>query len=267
MTNAAITGNPLRDPKKIARKYISIAIFAVIVLYIGKIIILDGTDWERLGSVEEVIKTVLFFVPDFAFFPETVVPLLETLLIAFWGTALAVILCLPIAYMAARNVTPFPWITYPLGRCLIVLSRSTHEIIFALIYISALGLGPLPGILALASRSLGFMAKTTSEAIENASPGPIEAMEALGANRFLVFFYGVMPQIFPIFVGNVIFQLDINIRRASILGLVGGGGIGLMFAQVMQNLQYDRAGTIVVGITSMVIIGEFISNRIRARLV
>ena len=136
-----------------------------------------------------------------------------------------------------------------------------------MIYISALGLGPLPGILALASRSLGFMAKTTSEAIENASPGPIEAMEALGANRFLVFFYGVMPQIFPIFVGNVIFQLDINIRRASILGLVGGGGIGLMFAQVMQNLQYDRAGTIVVGITSMVIIGEFISNRIRARLV
>jgi phosphonate transport system permease protein len=178
-----------------------------------------------------------------------------------------VVLSLPVAYLAAKNVAPLPWITYPLGRCLIVLSRSTHEIIFALIFISALGLGPLPGILALAARSLGFMAKTTSEAIENVSPGPIEAMEAAGANRAMVFFFGVVPQIFPIFVGNVIFQLDINLRRASILGLVGGGGIGLMFAEVMQNLQYDRAGMIVVGITAMVVIGEFLSNRIRARLV
>ena len=267
MIDVAVTGNPLREPKKLARKYFAIGLFAALILYIGKIIIIDGTDWARMGSVEEVINTALFFVPDFSFFPQTVIPLLETLLIAFWGTALAVVISLPVAYLAARNVTPFPWITYPLGRCMIVLSRSTHEIIFALIYISAVGLGPLPGILALASRSLGFMAKTTSEAIENVSKGPIEAMEAVGANRAMVFFFGVVPQIYPIFIGNVIFQLDINLRRASILGLVGGGGIGLMFAEVMQNLQYDRAGMIVVGITAVVVIGEFISNRIRARLV
>ena len=267
MIGMAVTGNPLREPKKLMRKYFAIGVFAIIILYIGKIIIIEGTDWARMGSVEEVIKTALFFMPDVSFFPQTVIPLLETLLIAFWGTALAVVISLPVAYLAARNVTPVPWITYPLGRCLIVLSRSTHEIVFALIFISALGLGPLPGILALASRSLGFMAKTTSEAIENVSQGPIEAMEAVGANRAMVFFFGVVPQIFPIFVGNMIFQLDINLRRASILGLVGGGGIGLMFAEVMQNLQYDRAGTIVVGITAMVVMGEFISNRIRARLV
>ena len=267
MIGMAVTGNPLREPKKLMCKYFAIGVFAIIIFYIGKIIIIEGTDWARMGSVEEVIKTALFFVPDVSFFPQTVIPLLETLLIAFWGTALAVVISLPVAYLAARNVTPVPWITYPLGRCLIVLSRSTHEIVFALIFISALGLGPLPGILALASRSLGFMAKTSSEAIENVSQGPIEAMEAVGANRAMVFFFGVVPQIFPIFVGNMIFQLDINLRRASILGLVGGGGIGLMFAEVMQNLQYDRAGTIVVGITAMVVMGEFISNRIRARLV
>jgi phosphonate transport system permease protein len=239
----------------------------VIVVYIGDTIIIEGTDWERMGSFEEVVKTMLYFLPDLSFFPQTVVPLLETLLIAFWGTVLAIVFCLPIAFLAARNITPLPWLTYPLGRSMIVLSRSTHEVIFALIYISALGLGPLPGILALASRSLGFMAKTTSEAIENVKKGPIEAMEAVGANRATIFFFGVMPQIFPIFVGNAIFQLDINIRRASILGLVGGGGIGLMFAEVMQNLQYDRAGMIVVGITAMVVLGEFISNRVRERLV
>lgn len=263
----AITGNPLREPKVIFRRYLTFGIAAAIVLAIGKDIIIDETDWERMGALQEMTKTALFFLPELSFFPKTVLPLLETLLMALWGTLLAMVVSIPVAFLAARNITPMPWITYPLGRALIVLSRSTHEIIFALIFVSALGLGPLPGILALAARSIGFLAKTTAEAIENAHPGPIEAMEAAGANRLMVFFFGVMPQIFPIFVGNVIFQLDINIRRASILGLVGGGGIGLMFAEVMQNLQYGRAGMIVVGITAMVVVGEFISNRVRQRLI
>ena len=266
MTDAAIA-NPLRDPKDTYRRYTIFGVCAVFVLVVAKDIIIDETDWERMGTLAEMVKTALFFLPEWSFFPQTVGPLLETLLIALWGTMLAVVVSVPIAYLAARNITPVPWLTYPLGRGLIILSRSTHEIIFALIYVSALGLGPLPGILALATRSLGFLAKTTAEAIENANPGPIEAMEATGANRLMVFCYGVVPQIFPIFVGNVIFQMDINIRRASILGLVGGGGIGLMFAEVMQNLYYGRAGMIVVGITAMVVIGEFISNRVRQRLI
>ncbi len=267
MSSITITGNPLREPRDVYRRYAIFGIASLIVLAIAKDIVIDETDWERMGTITEMVETTLYFVPDWSFFPETVIPLLETLLIALWGTILAVVVSLPVAYLAARNITPLPWITYPLGRVLIVLSRSTHEIIFALIFVSALGLGPLPGILALASRSLGFLAKTTAEAIENANPGPMEAMQANGANRMMVFCFGVMPQIFPIFVGNVIFQMDINIRRASILGLVGGGGIGLMFGEVMQNLQYDRAGMIVVGITAMVVGGEVLSNRIRQRLI
>jgi len=267
MTDATAIGNPLREPKTILRRYAMFGVATLFVLVVAYDIIILETDWARMGSLEEMVKTTLFFVPEWSFFPKTVVPLLETLLIALWGTTLAVVVSLPIAYLAARNISPMPWLTYPLGRMLIVLSRSTHEIIFALIYVSALGLGPLPGILALASRSLGFLAKTTAESIENANPGPIEAMQATGANPLMVFCFGVMPQIFPIFVGNVIFQLDINIRRASILGLVGGGGIGLMFGEVMQNLQYGRAGMIVVGITAMVVMGEFMSNRIRQRLI
>lgn len=130
----------------------------------------------------------------------------------------------------------------------------------------ALGLGPLAGILALASRSLGFLAKTTAEAIENVNRGPIEAMEATGAGRSMVFLYGVMPQVLPVLVGNVIFTLEINLRRASILGLVGAGGIGYVFADVIQTLQYERVGTIVLGIIALVIMGEFLSNRIRSRI-
>ncbi|MBT6609181.1 MAG: ABC transporter permease subunit, partial [Rhodospirillaceae bacterium] len=197
MTDAAIA-NPLRDPKETFRRYTIFGVCAVFLLVIGKDIIIDETDWARMGTLAEMVKTALFFVPEWSFFPQTVGPLLETLLIALWGTILAVTVSVPIAYLAARNITPFPVLTYPLGRGLIILSRSTHEIIFALIYVSALGLGPLPGILALATRSLGFLAKTTAEAIENANPGPIEAMEATGANRLMVFCYGVVPQIFPI---------------------------------------------------------------------
>jgi phosphonate transport system permease protein len=111
------------------------------------------------------------------------------------------------------------------------------------------------------------MAKTTAEAIENVIPGPIEAIEATGAGPIKVFLFGVVPQVFPIWVGNVIFQLDINLRRASILGLVGAGGIGLMFAEKMQMLEYDKAGSVVLGITAMVIVGEYFSNRIRTRLI
>ena len=180
MTDAAIA-NPLREPKRIFRRYAIFGVFAVFVLAVGKDIIIDDTDWARMGTLQEMVKTAMFFLPEWSFFLKTVGPLLETLLIALWGTILAVVVSLPIAYLAARNISPLPWITYPLGRGLIVLSRSTHEIIFALIYVSALGLGPLPGILALATRSLGFLAKTTAEAIENTNPGPIEAMESAGA--------------------------------------------------------------------------------------
>jgi phosphonate transport system permease protein len=229
-------------------------------------VVVDEVDWKRLGGTTEMLKTLSYFAPDWAYFPQIVRPLLETLLMAFWGTFLAVCLALPVAYLAARNITPHRWITFPIGRSLIVLTRSTHEVIFALIYVAALGLGPLAGILALASRSLGFVAKTTAEAIENVQKGPIEAMEAAGASRIAVFLYAVIPQVMPAFVGNVIFSLEINLRRAAILGLVGAGGIGYVFAEAMQSLQYDRVGTIVIGLIGLVVAGEFLSNRVRARI-
>jgi phosphonate transport system permease protein len=265
VSDATTYDNPLHNRRAIIRAAAIILVASLVVLAMGKHILVDETDWSRMGG-GVILKTTLSFVPDLAFFPKTILPLLETLLIAFWGTALAVVMAAPVAYFAAKNVTPHYPATYALGRLLIVLSRSTHEIIFALLYVSAVGLGPLPGIMALASRSIGFVAKTTAEAIENVDRGPIEAIEATGAGQLKVFFFGVAPQIYPIVIGNVIFQLDINLRRAAILGLVGGGGIGLLFAELMQRIEYDKAGTVVMGITGMVILGEYVSNRIRTRV-
>lgn len=267
MSDAARVENPLRPGPVILRRYAAFIAATLAVLAMAQQIIVAETDWARMGSGAELLREAAAFLPNLAFMPEVLFPLLETLLMALWGTAMAVALSIPIAYLAAKNISPFYPLAYGFGRGVIVLSRSTHEIIFALLFVSALGLGPLPGILALGCRSVGFMSKTTAEAIENIIPGPVEAIEATGAGPIRVFLFGIVPQVFPIWLGNVIFQLDINLRRASILGLVGAGGIGLMFAEKMQMLEYDKAGSVVLGITVMVIVGEYISNRIRTRLI
>ncbi|MDX1527481.1 MAG: phosphonate ABC transporter, permease protein PhnE [Gammaproteobacteria bacterium] len=259
--------NPLRERRVVLRRYLRNAVIGALLALMAYHIFVIETDWARIGGPGDVLRTTAEFLPDLSFVPAILDPLLETLLIAFWGTVLATAVAMPVAYIAARNVTPVYPLTYTIGRAIIVLSRSVHELIFALIFVSALGLGPLPGILALGIRSIGFLAKTTSEAIENVDRRPIEAMEATGANAFSVFLFGNFPQIFPVVVGNVIFQLDINLRRASILGMVGAGGIGYVFAEQMQAYNWNNAGTVVLGIAVMVIAGEFISNRIRTRLI
>lgn len=259
--------NPLRERRVLIKRYGRYMLVAALLSAMAFHIFVVETDWARMGGIGEILSTTAEFLPDLAFFPVILEPLFETLLIAFWGTSLATVIAMPVAYIAARNVTPFFPITYPLGRAIIVLSRSVHELIFALIFVSALGLGPLPGIIALGCRSIGFLAKTTSEAIENVDRRPIEAMEATGTNPISVFLFGIFPQIYPIVVGNVIFQLDINLRRASILGMVGAGGIGYVFSEQMQAYNWNNAGTVVLGIALMVIMGEFISNRVRTRLI
>ena len=262
-----LTENPLRERRVVLRRYARNIVAGILLCAMGYHILVIETDWARVGGIADILSTTAEFLPNLAFLPIILEPLLETLLIAFWGTTIATVIAMPVAYFAARNVTPYYPITYPLARGIIVLSRSVHELIFALIFVSALGLGPLPGILALGIRSIGFLAKTTAEAIENADRRPVEAMQATGANAFVVFLFGNFPQIYPVVVGNVIFQLDINLRRASILGMVGAGGIGYVFAEQMQAYEWNNAGTVVLGIACLVILGELVSNRIRTRLI
>ena len=255
--------NPLRPRGVIAWLYARNAAFATVVVLLAVHVFVFQTDWSRTSGIGEMARTAAWFLPDLAYFPSILIALFETALIAFWGTAIGMAVAIPIAVLAARNVTPFGLVSYWSGRVIIVLSRSVHELVFALIFVSALGLGALPGIFALAVRSIGFMAKTTAEAIENVEIGPLEAIEATGAKRIAVILFAVLPQVFPIFVGNVIFQFDINLRRAAILGMVGAGGIGLIFAEQIMVLAYDRAGTVVLGVVLMVLLGEFVSNRLR----
>lgn len=259
--------NPLRESGDILRRYAIYATFTVVVLAMSVDLLVISTDWSRMGSPSQIADTILSLAPDLGYIPKILIPLFETALMAFWGTLLAVLMSIPIAYLAATTTTPSMLLTFPIGRALIIVSRSIHEIIFALIFVAALGLGPLPGIMALACRSVGFMSKTTAEAIENVNRGPIEAIEATGAGNMARFVFAVVPQIFPIFLGNAIFQFDINIRRAAILGIVGAGGIGLHFSEQMKTYNYGNATACVLAVVVLVIVGEIISNRIRTKLI
>ena len=262
-----IVDNPLRQPPVVARRYAAYSLVAVIVLGMSYHLLVIETDWARMGSLGEIADNLVGLLPNLAFLPKIMVPLLETAVMAFWGTLLAVIMSVPVAYISATTTTPSMLLAFPLGKVIIVGSRSTHEIIFALIFVAALGLGPLPGIMALACRSIGFMSKTTAEAIENINRRPVEAIASTGAGKISCFLFGVVPQVLPTFLGNAIFQFDINIRRAAILGMVGAGGIGLYFSEQMKSYNYGNAGACVLAVVILVVVGEVISNRIRTKLI
>ena len=136
------------------------------------------------------------------------------------------------------------------------ISRSVHEIIWALIFVGAVGLGALPGILALAFRSVGFISKIISESIEGADKKPIEAIRAAGGSGFDVMYYGIIPQILPTVIGTIIFEWDINIRRSAVMGLVGAGGLGLAFFRQMHMSNYPGVTTVIMFIVGLILVGE-----------
>jgi len=177
--------NPLRERRTIVRRYVRNSLIGVLLVAMAYHIFVVETDWARMGGIAEILSTTAEFLPNLAFFPTILQPLLETLLLAFWGTTIATLVALPVAYLAARNVTPYYPLTYPFGRAIIVISRSVHELIFALLFVAAPGLGAFPGILALACRSIGFMSKTTAEALEitpEEASAAVRACRALGLN-------------------------------------------------------------------------------------
>jgi len=245
-----------RKKYKAVRYGLYIFIFLLVIGSIQTTIIKD-TDWEKIGTFGTVLKALArFFPPDFSFFQQLVKPTIETFMIACLGTALAIILAIPVSWFAAHNISPYTPITYPIGRAIMTLSRSVHEIVWGLIFVAAVGLGAFPGILAVGMRSIGFISKLTAEAIEDINPGQMEAIRATGANEFQVILYAVIPQILPVFVGNTIFQWDINIRRATIMGLVGAGGLGLTFHRQLVMYNYGGVTTVIIAILLLIAIGE-----------
>lgn len=244
------------------------AIFVAMGIWCLNGTVIADTDWSRLGGAQGIFSSVArFFLIDFGLTPELIIPTIETFMIACVGTILGCFFSLPVAWLGAVNVTPSRTLLYPVGRFLMVLSRSVHEIVWALIFVTAVGLGALPGILAIAMRSVGFISKITAEAIENIDKKPVEAIRAVGGNEFQMMYYGILPQIYPVVIGTVIFEWDINIRRAAVMGLVGAGGLGLTFFRQMNSFNYGGVTMVILAILLLILIGEVVSHYLRKAVI
>ena len=253
--------------RKRGSRFFIYAFFLVIVLWSVKVTIIEDTDWERMGSIGKVISSAArFFGVDFNLFPDLLIPSLETFMISLLGTFLGVLICIPATWFGALNITPFKPITYPIGRLLMTLSRSIHEIVWALFFVSVFGLGALAGKFSIAERSVGFIAKMSAEAIEDINPGPIEAIRSTGANGFQVLIFGIIPQVIPQVLSVIIFEWEINIRRSAILGLVGAGGLGLVFFRQMNTFNFHGDTAVITAILGIIVIGEFVSHYVRKKV-
>ena len=243
-------------------------VMMALVLWSVNVTIIEDTDWERMGSLGEVLASAgRFFGIDFSLIPNLFEPAIETFMISCLGTLLGVIICVPAIWFGALNITPFKPITYPIGRFMMTISRSIHENVWALFFVAVLGLGALPGIFAIAVRSVGFIAKMSAEAIEDIELGPLDAIRATGANRFQVLLFAILPQVLPQVIGVILFEWEINIRRSAILGLVGAGGLGLVFFRQMNTYNYHGVTTVILAILGIIIIGEIVSHFTRKRMI
>lgn len=241
-----------------------VIVLTLLVAWSVDVTVIQDTDWERMGSLAEVLKSAGRFVSvDWALFPKLVQPALETFMIACLGTLLGVIICVPAVWFGALNITPFKPVTYPLARLMMTLSRSIHEIVWALFFVAVVGLGAMAGIFALAVRSVGFIAKMSAEAIEDIDPGPVEAIRAVGGNGFQVLLYAILPQVLPQVLGVIIFEWEINIRRSAVLGLVGAGGLGLVFFRQMNTFNFPGVTTVILAILAIILLGEVVSYFLR----
>jgi phosphonate transport system permease protein len=196
--------------------------------------------------------------------------MIETIFLGMMATFFGIILAIPVSFMAAKNLMSATWVTlavYFITRTILNIIRSIEPLIWAVIAIIVVGLGPFAGILALTVHSIAALAKLYSESIESIDPGPIEAIHATGANWLQTVVYAVVPQIIPPFVSFTIYRWDINVRMSTVIGLVGGGGIGFVLIQWIRLFDYKSAGIAVWFIAITVAILDFVSANIRERFV
>ncbi len=206
------------------------------------------------------------FPPNWAVLPVLVEPVVQTLQMALVATTQGAILAVPLTLLAARNVTRHPWLYYS-ARAVLNLLRTIPELLYAAILVAVVGIGPFAGILALTVFSVAIIAKLASESLEAIDPGPLEALEAAGANRLKMVRYAVVPQIMPAYLSYTLFVFEINVRVSFVLGLVGAGGIGQLLLTALNLFRYQSALVIILVTLVAVVVIDAISVRVRQALV
>jgi len=229
----------------------------------------QGADMRPLDLVRDAGNMAQyargFLPPDFAQWRFYLSELVVTLQIALWGTALAVVGSVPLALLAASNLTP--WWVHQAVRRLLDACRSINEMVFALLFVVAVGLGPFAGVLALWLHTTGTLAKLFSEAVEAIDPQPVEDIRATGAHPIAEIVYGVIPQVLPLWISYALYRFEANVRSASVVGMVGAGGIGMVLWEVIRGFEYAQTAAVLLMLVVAVSAIDLISARLRKRLI
>lgn len=202
-----------------------------------------------------------FFPPNFSQWRMYIEEMFVTLQIALWGTALAVITAIPMGLLASSNIVPW-WIYQPVRRVLDAF-RAINEMVFAMLFVVAVGLGPFAGVLALWIHTSGILAKLFSEAVEAIDPQPVEGIRSTGASSFHEVVYGVIPQVMPLWISFTLYRFESNVRSATVVGMVGAGGIGVILWEIIRGFQYAETAAVMIIIVATVSLIDVASARIR----
>lgn len=215
--------------------------------------------WGGAGNMVTLMSD--FVQPSFRYWRTYLDLMLETVQMAVWGSFLSILLSVPFGLLSADNITP-PWIRFPVRR-LMDAFRAINELVFALIFVSAVGLGPLPGVLALLVHTTGTLAKLFSEAVEAIDPRPVEGIRATGAHRLHEIVYGVFPQVLPLWISYSLYRFEANVRSATVLGIVGAGGIGMALSESLRAFDYSAASAMLIIIMLTVSLFDIFSQLLR----
>lgn len=261
-------GSPLKLTSKVAQdlKYLGLLLLIVVPFIWASHG--TGSSLGRFFAGAPLAKRFIssMYPPDFSALPKLMQPLLETVHIAIVAIICTTALALPMSFLAARNTSPNHAV-YRIARCIISVIRSVPTLLYALIFICMVGLGPFPGILGIIFHTTGALGKYFSEAIENVDPNIVEGVRSTGADRLQVIVYGILPEVKPLFVGYILYYFEYCLRTAAILGIVGAGGIGMALMTSIRLFRNREVFMILLLIVGMVVLVDSISFAIRKRMI
>ncbi len=229
----------------------------------------EGADMRPMALIDDAANmsqfAADFFPPNFDEWQMYVTEILVTFKIAIWGTVLSILLAVPFGIMSSENIVPW-WICQPTRR-LMDAARAINEMVFAMLFVVAVGLGPFAGVLALWVHTTGVLAKLFSEAVEAIDPRPVEGIRATGANALHEVIYGVIPQVLPLWISYSLYRFESNVRSATVLGIVGAGGIGMLLWEYIRGFYYAETSAIVILIMISVSLLDMLSQRLRKMVI
>ena len=253
------------QPQWSFKTLISIVIFVFVLIFVVRDLEINFI--KLISDSSKYFGDILsrMLPPDFSNLGELTYAMFETIEIAFLGTFIAIVLSIPLGLFSAKNLAPNYFI-YLVCKTIVIFFRAIPEFIIAMILVIAIGFGAMPGVLALGLHTMGFLAKFYAEDIEHINKGPIDALKSSGATKSQIISFGVIPQILPSFVANNLYILDRNIRMATMLGIVGAGGIGYELQSSFRMFEYERVSAIIILIFLTIFLIDHLSSFIRSKI-